>query len=233
MRRRRRGWALRRVVDLTARVLGWTFLAATLFLLLRPGGILRARIDAALQERERTRVAIAEWSSLVRGAPTLDAGGLEPSVVEFIDYLCHYCGVFESTLDSIRDADGVALPRAVRHNPNPHNPRAMEAARAAVCAQMSGEFEVMHRFLATANGWAPEDWLVEARAHGVVGADAIAECVSSSRADSALAADAEMAASLRLRATPAFAIAGQGVVVGLLSPDQVKEMAISAGRRGR
>ena len=217
---------MKNLIDVAASILGWTFVVATVFLLLRPGGLLRSEIDTMLEDRQRARIVAESWPELARDAPVVGLGDETPFVIEFVDYQCVYCRRFHRTLDSIMSASDLELRLAIRHNPNPGNAASREAALASICAQFQGEFESLHNYLLTSDDWYDSaDWRDLSAAVGVPEPDSLVSCLASERADSVLDIDSEIAASLSLRATPAFAIQGRGLVIGELSPEEVERLA--------
>ena len=217
---------MKRLTDLAALMLGWTFVIATLFLLLRPGGLLRSEIEGALDDRRRTRIVTESWSELTQNAPVVGSGDASPLAIEFIDYQCVFCRRFHRTLDSIGSAAKLEFRLAIRHNPHPGNPATREAALASICAHFQGQFEPLHNYLMTSDDWYDSaDWRDISAVVGIREPETLVTCVESERANSVLRTDSEIAAMLNLRATPAFAIQGQGIVLGALSPVQIERLA--------
>ena len=178
-----------------------------------------------LADRRRDRIVAEEWSRLVRNAPGLGAENPPPFAIEFIDYQCIYCRQFHQAFDSIMRASESEFRLAIRHNPNPANPISRTAALASICAQFRGGFESLHNYLMTSDDWYDSaDWRSVSRAAGVPEPDSLVGCMASERADSVLKEHSEIAAMLALRATPAFAIPGRGLVVGTLSLEELEEL---------
>ena len=179
-----------------------------------------------LEDRQRARVIAESWGDLVRDAPVVGVGSASPFGIEFIDYQCVYCRRFHQRLDSITSALGLELRLAIRHKPNPNTPVTREAALASICAHFQGAFESLHNYLMTSSDWYESaNWRDVAAAAGVPEPDALVNCLTSEQADSVLRKDAEIAARLNLRETPAFAIPGQGLVLGALSPQELRRLA--------
>ena len=216
---------MKKLVDVAALVLAGVFAVAALFLLLRPGGLVRSEFDSMLEDRRRAHIVEEEWGRLVQDAPGVGADGEPPSAVEFVDYQCAYCRQFHGTLDSILRASDAEFRLAIRHNPNPANQTARRAALASICAQSQGAFESLHDYLMTSDDWYNStDWLDVSLAAGVPEPASLVECMASEWADSVLSRDSAIAAMLALRATPAFAIQGRGLIVGSLSPEEVEDL---------
>ncbi|MXW16035.1 MAG: thioredoxin domain-containing protein [Gemmatimonadetes bacterium] len=223
---------MRKTTDVAALILGWAFVAAALFLLLRSGGLLRLEIDAALKDRHRARIVAESWPELAQEAPVVGSGNASPIAIEFIDYQCVYCRRFHQTLDSIANVSELGIRLAIRHNPNPANPTSRKAALASICARFQGEFESLHNYLMTSHDWYDSaDWRDVSAAAGIPEPDSLVSCLASERADSVLSIDSHIASTLDLRATPAFAIQGQGLVIGPLAPEEVERLAVSVTRK--
>ena len=108
---------MKRFTDLAALILGWTFVVAALFLLLRPEGLLRSEIESVLADRRQARIVAESWPQLAGDAPVVGSGSASPFAIEFIDYQCSYCRHFHRTLDSLVSASALDVRLAIRHNP--------------------------------------------------------------------------------------------------------------------
>ncbi|MDE2753697.1 MAG: thioredoxin domain-containing protein [Gemmatimonadetes bacterium] len=223
---------MKRFTDLAALILGWTLVVAALFLLLRPEGLLRSEIESVLADRRQARIVAESWPQLAGDAPVVGSGSASPFAIEFIDYQCSYCRHFHRTLDSLVSASALDVRLAIRHNPNPGNPASRQAALASICAHLQGEFESIHNYLMTSDDWYDlPDWHDVSTSVGVPEPDSLVRCLASERADSVLSIDSAIAATLGLRATPAFAIQGEGLVIGALSPDDVERLVTNQTRQ--
>lgn len=147
------------------------------------------------------------------------------TLVEFNDYQCPYCQVFQrETFPKLKteyiDTGKVRLIH--KDLPLDFHAQALPAARAAHCAGEAGRFWDMHAALfARANCLVCEGPEGIARASGLW-TPALAACLRSDRHTAGIAADLALAKSLAITGTPTF-------VLGLSSTEGVTEGALLVG----
>ncbi len=163
--------------------------------------------------------ALACGSSAPAGGATLrvpvgDSPQRGPSdawvtVVEFADFQCPYCRNEEPIVADLVAAYGSDLRVVYKHllAPPSVHPHAQAAAVAAECAHDQGKFWELHDLLFTT---ALDEATLVADAQQVPGLDLAAwqACREAAAPPAQLAADAALAARMRVNATPTFAVNG-------------------------
>ena len=197
--------------------IGWLLLLAALYVAIRPGGVLRTRAEHWERVRVSRKLAGQEWPELSHGETSLGHPSSGASVVEFVDYLCHYCRAFDDSLALfLRTHSTVAV--TVRFRPVYPESVSRTAALAAICAAKTGTFADMHRYLMTDTTWmADPDWTSVAEAGGVVNVVEWRACLASKRAKLRLTDDSLWANRLAIHGTPSFVTEVAGTHSGIVS----------------
>jgi len=204
-------------------------IATLAFLLLRPSGPVGARIARWKQTQDSQREIALVWNALVRGPSLLQsaASGSAP-VVEFIDYQCPSCQAVASQVEA--EAKAANRGVVIRHLPLRIHMYADSAARAAICAEAEGRFDVMHHRLLTLSDWAQSpDWVAAAVGVGIRDVDGFVNCMRSESTERRLEDDRRFAERLGVRGTPTF-VTTAGLFTG---GDEVGSAFRSAGRPGQ
>ena len=202
---------------LNATLNGIVILAA-LFFLLSERGPVRSAV-AEWQTSRRTSLAATEnWDDLTATAARIGSDRAAVRVVEFIDYQCAFCRESHRLLRDIVARDA-SIAVAYRHYPlKVLHPRAEEAALAAICAERSGEFQVLHEYLLADDSWYEVgDWSAVGAEAGLRDPTQLVACMASDEAGTRLARDQELAVKMFVRGTPTFVFPDR-VVFGA-SPD--------------
>ena len=140
------------------------------------------------------------------------------TVVEFADYQCPACSVFANDIEGLFRTvlvDSGKVRYAYRDYPLPSHSNAMQAARAAACANDQGQFQAMHQILYRGqNQWSAssnEQVLLQFKDYaGQTGLDArrFELCQRSSKHDQEILRDRDAGNRIGLEATPTFVING-------------------------
>lgn len=208
-----------RLRDIAPQLVGWVFIACTLFLSLRPTGPVGARVVAWRAMARAQSTVRSEWPGLSGVGTRLGSPTSSPGIVEFLDYRCPYCRVFHDSLQAFLDANPTAAI-AIRFIPSRLDPVYRRAALAAVCAAEQGSFPAMHARLMADTTWVTtDDWSAMGRSVGLEDIDRWESCTRSQVAADAILQDSVWASRLSVRGTPAFF--GQSGVgrLGLLPTD--------------
>ncbi len=175
-------------------------------------GPVARRVARYKAERVERRTIARLWDELATGA----GGGAGPGdvvLVEFSDYECPFCRQAHGRLTALRE-EYPHLWIVYHHLPLPIHPQAEPAARAAICADVQDQFEVMHEWLFETSNWqvAP-DWRAIARTVKVHDVERFLACLRSHATDDQLARDRRLAAELGISGTPTF-VRRSGIVKG-------------------
>jgi len=156
-------------------------------------------------------LARAEEVGVVVGSPDAPV-----TVVEFMDYLCPYCG--KATLELFPRVDSLYIQRGkVRwifvDFPLPSHPTSFVAAVLARCGEEQGMFMELHKlYLARMREWGhlPNPTRVLLEWAGEAGADVtkLRQCFESGKMHDLVEQNAAFGRSLGVRATPTFFING-------------------------
>lgn len=212
----RGAWVDRLLVGLNVVVL-----VAALWLVLRPNGVVRTTIGDWRLERQRRVILKAEWQDLAGGSSRMGAGKV--GVVEFSDYQCPYCRLYQATIDSVAGPE-TSLTVGVRHFPLPTHPYATGAALAAICAEAQGVFPAMHRYLLGSQDWQRDtSWTETATIVGVPDLEKFRACRASTTAQDRLAEDVKRGRELGVDGTPTF-VNQHAVRSGTIAPNDFKAL---------
>jgi protein-disulfide isomerase len=124
-------------------------------------------------------------------------------LLEVIDYECPYCRAIHPTIDSLARASNVRI--AIIHFPLPGHSSARWAARVAICAEATNQFDQIHRFLMVSEAWV-RDTNVRNLNHllpyaTLAGLD---RCIKNPATHRRLEHDIGIVRALNVRGTPAF-----------------------------
>jgi protein-disulfide isomerase len=149
------------------------------------------------------REAVSLAGAATRGSSTAGVG-----MIEYSDFQCPFCTRFaRETLPALlaEYVDSGRVLIAFRHRPMERiHPFAMEASRAAVCAQNQGRFWEMHDSLFAAPDQVNEAAFIR-RAHAIgLQEDLFRQCLASGGARDRVNKDRQFADDLGIRATPSF-----------------------------
>jgi len=151
----------------------------------------------------------AHWSEVAaEGSPIIGGPERPITVVEFGDYQCPPCRLFQERADAeLASHSGVTL--LFRHLPNPRvHPHSERAALAAICAEFQGRFPAMHALLFAVADWArAPDWSDLATQAGVPDVPAFEACLDGDPARHRLQRDQAVALTLAVPGTPTFVTA--------------------------
>lgn len=143
---------------------------------------------------------------MTRGSPDAPV-----TMVEFLDYECPFCQKFHTeTMPKLIEeyVDTGKLRLVLRDNPLDFHEYALPAARAVRCAGEQGDDAYWRLSDALVAAGAPldADRVMVAAGEAGVDAAALAACVSTTRHDASIAADAAAAAEAGLTGTPMFIV---------------------------
>lgn len=198
-------------LDWASNTVGAVLLLAAGLVLGHPSGLVGRKVSSMIETRRVDREVRSRWGELA--APS-QPGADTAAIVEFLDYRCSFCRIFEDTLSAAFPAESRTVLR-VRHAPRPGDMRSRRAALAAICAEEQGEFARMHSALLAGSWWESVTESVLADSAHVAEPEKFSECLGSVRAESVLRADSALAAVLGLTGTPAFPLRGHGVFYGV------------------
>ncbi|MBW7933244.1 MAG: thioredoxin domain-containing protein [Gemmatimonadaceae bacterium] len=200
-------------------------LGVVTFLLVRPSGPVGAFLSRYRDEAAVRRLVRQHWQRLERIPSRLDGAGGNATLVEFSDFECPYCmrqhAVLRRALATSRQ-----LRIAFVHLPMPSHASAEGAARAAICAEQSGQFAALtDRFFQSTDWQRDTNWVAEAAAAGI---DTVGfrGCLHSARTTQRLDADRLLATQLGVNATPTF-VTAHGIFRGLHSDSLLTAMIIA------
>jgi protein-disulfide isomerase len=196
---------------------GWIFLLAAAFLLVRPGGLLREEYDQWLVRRKTRAIIRRDWETVAKSELRLGAYGGVVVLVEYVDYECPYCRMLDDTLRAFLTTHS-SISVVIRQLPHPAHPLARNAALAAICAGRQDRFATMHAYLMNSEEWKQDhDWVHIAGNIGIEDIARFEKCMSGAEARSQLTEDSAFAARVQLRATPALLSIRTGLHVGVVS----------------
>ncbi|HXW84330.1 MAG TPA: thioredoxin domain-containing protein [Candidatus Binataceae bacterium] len=160
----------------------------------------------------RTRVASA-------GHPELGPADAPVTIVEFADFQCPFCGRSEPTIKALRSKYGDKIKLIYMDFPLPMHSNALDAAKAARCANEQGKFWPYHdELFANQTKLTPADLKSYAKQTGLDTAK-FDDCFDKSKYESEVEKDMAEGRKLGVDGTPAFFIDGR-LVSGAQPPEQ-------------
>jgi protein-disulfide isomerase len=161
------------------------------------------------------------------------------TIVEFGDFECPFCREAEASLQTVIDKYPKDVRLVFRHMPLADlHPNAVEAARAAICADQQGKFWEMHDAMFKDQSALGADALKTTASHLGLDSQRFATCLDNAADTSrVLGDDTRAAAELGVNSTPYFFIDGRPVR-GMVPPEQFEkiiedELSHEAGSRSR
>jgi protein-disulfide isomerase len=143
------------------------------------------------------------------GHPSMGANGAPVTIVEFTDMQCPYCGKTESTLKELRTKYGDKIRLVHMDFPLPFHSHALDAAKAARCANEQGKFWPYREALfANQSKLAPADLKATAKTLGM-NSSQFETCFDSAKFDALIKADQAAGEKVGVDGTPAFFIDGR------------------------
>jgi protein-disulfide isomerase len=143
------------------------------------------------------------------GHPTEGAKDAPITIVEFTDFQCPFCQKTESTLKELRTKYGDKIRLVHMDFPLPFHSHALDAAKAARCANEQGKFWPYREALfANQSKLAPADLKAAAKTLGM-NATKFDSCFDSPKYDALIKADQAAGEKVGVDGTPAFFIDGR------------------------
>jgi protein-disulfide isomerase len=143
------------------------------------------------------------------GHPALGAKDAPVTIVEFTDFQCPFCKASEATLKQLRGKYGDKIRLVHMDFPLPFHAHALDAAKAARCANDQGKFWEFHDSLFANQGKLdPADLKATAKTLGMNSTQFDA-CFDKSKYESQIKADQAVGQKVGVDGTPAFFIDGR------------------------
>ena len=177
------------------------------------------------------RQAVTENSQQIFQDPQSPSAGNpkgDVTIVEFFDYHCGYCKqVHEPLLQALREDGNL---RIVFKELPILAPESRVAAAAALAANRQGKYVEFHNALMGARGRLGKDRVLAMAREHKLDVDRLERDMDSSDIQSAIEANLQLAAALKIEGTPAFVV-GDQIVPGALDIDQIRELIAEARAR--
>jgi protein-disulfide isomerase len=143
------------------------------------------------------------------GHPAEGAKDAPVTIVEFTDFQCPFCKATQATLKQLHDKYGDKIRVVHMDFPLPFHSHALDAAKAARCANEQGKFWPFHDALfADQSKLAPADLKATAKTLGM-NSTKFNTCFDSAKYDSQIKADQAVGEKVGVDGTPAFFIDGR------------------------
>jgi len=143
------------------------------------------------------------------GHPTLGPKDAPVTIVEFTDFQCPFCERTQGTLNELRTKYGDKIRLVHMDFPLPFHSHALDAAKAARCANEQGKFwPYRDALFANQSKLAPADLKTTAKTLGLNTAE-FDTCFASTKYDSQIKADQAAGEKVGVDGTPAFFIDGR------------------------
>ncbi|MCA9513459.1 MAG: thioredoxin domain-containing protein, partial [Myxococcales bacterium] len=160
-------------------------------------------------EEDAPKVDETVWRVTVDASdPSLGDPSAPVTVVEFSEFQCPFCARVKPTLAALKAKYGDKVRLVFKHNPLPFHDHAMDAAKAAVCAQKQGKFWEMHDLLFdNQRALEPADLRGYAQQAGL-DLKAWDRCVKDKATEAKIKADQALAGAVTARGTPTSFVNG-------------------------
>jgi protein-disulfide isomerase len=146
------------------------------------------------------------------GHPVLGPDNAPVTIVEFGDFQCPFCERAEASLKAVREKYGDKIKLVFMDFPLPAHNHAMDAAKAARCANEQGKFWPYHDALFTDQSkLAPADLKATAKRLGL-DSKRFDACVDSNKYEAAVLKDEKYGEQVGVDGTPTFYIDGRSLV---------------------
>jgi protein-disulfide isomerase len=144
--------------------------------------------------------------------PTRGPAGAPITIIEFGDFQCPFCKKAEATLHKLLANHPQEVRLVFRQLPLTRlHPNALEAAKAAICANRQDKFWAMHDAMYEDQSALATDGLKETAAHLGLNAAAFSSCLEDPQVTTELESDQRASVQLGLTATPFFYVNGRPV----------------------
>ena len=200
-------------------------LAVLLSVVFLPESPIRTRL-AAWRAQARLSVLVEEhWQALAATSARLDTVDASSAmIIEFGDYECPFCRDSDAQLEAVMESHpNVAI--GFRHYPlTAIHPKAVDAARAAICAEEQGRFQQVHSLLFGSTEWREiGGWKTLAENAGVADLASYESCLMGEAAGRRLEEDMRLGEALGVTSTPTFFFQF-GRYVGYATEEQFLEL---------
>ena len=187
-----------------------------------PDVVRQALIDLAQAEEQAQRAQAMTMLDMNEGDPFMGAGDDADIIIyEFSDYNCGYCKRVFAQLQLVL-ADDPKVRLILKEYPILAE-SSIEAARAAIAAQMQGKFEDFHISMMNWRGGISTDTILSIAAESGLDVTRLMADMQKSAVDNILARTRATAQSLDVTGTPALVI-GTEFIGGAVSADQIKQV---------
>jgi protein-disulfide isomerase len=215
---------------LSGHLLNVALFAVLAYAVVRPGGPLDTNLAERAEQRHFEKLAQEHWNVLAATSARLGGGedSSLPIIVEFGDYECPFCRRSYLQMQRVL-ARYPDVTVGFRHYPLDRiHGRAETAARAAICAEVQGQFQAMHSVLLESNDWRDlNDWTALAEQVGILDLGEYERCLTGRMVEEKLAEDRRLAELLEVTGTPTY-FYKYGARVGYLDEDQLIELVENA-----
>jgi protein-disulfide isomerase len=186
---------------------------------------LREQLIAKLKQQTTVTIILDAPRYKVASAehPSLGPGDAPVTIVEFGDFQCPFCRAATYSMKLLRKKYGDKLRVVYMDFPLAIHRNAMDAARAAQCADRQGKFWQLHdAMFADQTRLAPGDLKATAKKVGL-DTTAFDRCLDSHDTDAAIQQDLKEGDALGVTGTPTFFVDGRELV-GALPPERFYDM---------
>ena len=187
-----------------------------------PDVVRQALIDLADKEEKAQRAQAMSMLDSNIGDPSMGASDEADIIIyEFSDYNCGYCKRVFAQLQLVL-ADDPKVRLILKEYPILAE-SSIEAARAAIAAQMQGKFEAFHVGMMTWRGGISTDTILSIAAEAGLDIDRLIADMQDRTVDNIIARTRATAQALNVTGTPALVI-GTEFIGGAVSADQIKQV---------
>lgn len=99
------------------------------------------------REEPLKTISQKKWDILLKGGHTIGSKNAPVTLVEFSDFQCPYCGMFEKVLEKYRHEHPGQIRLIMYNYPLRQHPQALTAAEAAECVAKMGNYARFHNLL--------------------------------------------------------------------------------------
>jgi predicted DsbA family dithiol-disulfide isomerase len=171
--------------------------------------LVRREFSASAEVEKLDPIYIEDWRGALPSGLRVGAPDAPVQLLEFADFQCPACARFESSVTLIRSKFPNSIAITLAHFPLEHHSLAVDAARAAECAEKQGRFNEIRTVLFEGQkNFGSIPWVEFARLAGVPDSIQFDECVHDTHAIERVQEGRRLGERFGVNATPTIIVNG-------------------------
>lgn len=152
---------------------------------------------------------LKDWNEILQAGIPLQSNDAPIKMVEFFDFECPFCRVFDETMRKFQEKNPGKIARLLVHFPLTSHRFAIPAAKAAECAGEQGRFIEMHEgLLAKQDSFGLKTWTSYALEASIRDSTAFQDCIGRAKPFPRIETGKTLSKRRSIQATPTVIING-------------------------